>query len=150
MVLPSKLSSLTMLLCSLLLLISSSVSFSPIPAFKRSVLRSNVNLFGTKKTFSSFDEMISTYEEPLFVDFYADWCGPCQLMSKEVSSLSNTYEGKLKVAKVDTDKYPDLEEKYKIDGLPTCILFKKGKEVKRFVGLMKEEELKPHIEPFLD
>jgi thioredoxin len=93
--------------------------------------------------------MLSSYTEPVLVDFYAVWCGPCQLMSSELSSLSTKLQGTLKVAKVDTDVYPQLGERYQIDGLPTCVLFKGGKEVKRLVGVMKTDEIEGHIKEFL-
>ena len=85
--------------------------------------------------------MLETYEEPVLVDFYAVWCGPCQLMSKELQSLGSKLSTSLKVAKVDTDNYPQLGDKYNIEGLPTCVLFKGGKEVKRFVGVIKADQM---------
>ena len=93
--------------------------------------------------------MLTSYTEPVLVDFYAVWCGPCQLMSSELSALGSRLSGSLKVAKVDTDAYPQLGDKYKIEGLPTCVLFKDGKEVKRLVGVMKTDEIEESIKEFL-
>ena len=57
--------------------------------------------------------------------------------------------GQVKVAKVDTDKYPNLGDKYDVEGLPTCILFKGGKPVHRMIGLLKADQIKAEIAPFL-
>ncbi|GMI30765.1 hypothetical protein TeGR_g7625 [Tetraparma gracilis] len=132
-------------LLALLLLLPCSLSFLPAPAafLPPSAL-------SAKAKFGSFDEMLATFEEPVLVDFHALWCGPCQMMSKELSALGDSMQGILKVAKVDTDKYPALSEKYKIDGLPTCILFKDGKPVHKMVGMMTTSQLKLELAPHLD
>ncbi|GMH69180.1 hypothetical protein TrVE_jg8860 [Triparma verrucosa] len=102
-----------------------------------------------KTKFKNFEEMLEKFEEPLLVDFYATWCGPCQLMSKELVTVGSTMSGQVKVAKVDTDKYPNLGDKYDVEGLPTCILFKGGKPVHRMIGLLKADQIKAEIAPFL-
>jgi thioredoxin len=83
--------------------------------------------------FSSFDTMLSSYKEPVLVDFFATWCGPCVAMAAELKTVSSTLSGVLNVAKIDTDKYPSLSQLYKIEGLPTLILFKDGQVVHRIV-----------------
>ncbi|GMH76225.1 hypothetical protein TrLO_g4034 [Triparma laevis f. longispina] len=103
-----------------------------------------------KAKFKNFEEMLEKFEEPLLVDFYATWCGPCQLMSKELIQVGDSMVGKVKVAKVDTDKYPNLGAKYEVDGLPTCILFKGGKPVHKMIGLLPADQIKQEIAPFLN
>ncbi len=93
--------------------------------------------------------MLQSFEEPVLVDFYATWCGPCQMMSKELQKLGDEMVGQVKVAKVDTDKYPQLGSKYDIEGLPTCVLFKNGQPVHRIVGMIPSAKIKEEIEPFL-
>ena len=102
-----------------------------------------------KAKFKNFEEMLTAFEEPILVDFYATWCGPCQLMSKELSAVGSELTGKVKVAKVDTDKYPNLGEKYEIEGLPTCILFKGGKPVHKIVGMLPADQIKESIAPYI-
>jgi len=101
--------------------------------------------------FGSFDEFLEKYPEPVLVDFYATWCGPCQLMQKELKKLSDDEElaGVLKVAKIDVDKYPALGSKYDVEGLPTTILFHKGEVKHRFVGLVSSEQILYELTPFL-
>ncbi|KAJ1491092.1 thioredoxin-like protein, partial [Baffinella frigidus] len=67
----------------------------------------------------------------ILVDFYATWCGPCVLMSKELSKLSEKMGDEVGVFKVNTDKYPTISSRYEVYALPTCILFKAGKPVER-------------------
>ncbi|KAH9620322.1 hypothetical protein KSS87_001145 [Heliosperma pusillum] len=87
-----------------------------------------------KQTFSSFDELLMNSEKPVLVDFYVTWCGPCQLMVPILEKVSATLDDKVQVVKIDTEKYPALANKYKIEALPTFILFKNGEPFDRFVS----------------
>lgn len=69
-----------------------------------------------------------------FVDFWAEWCGPCRMAAPIIDELSTTYEGKVLVAKVDVDAEPKLASDHGVMSIPTCILFKDGKEIGRQVG----------------
>lgn len=75
----------------------------------------------------------------MMVDFWADWCGPCQMLGPVIESLAGRYEGKAVVGKVNTDEEQELAIGFGISGIPTVIFFKDGKEVDRLVGVMPPE-----------
>jgi thioredoxin 1 len=77
-------------------------------------------------------------EVPVLVDFYADWCGPCKWLNPHLEKVAREGEGRILVAKVDTDKAPELAQRYRIGSIPTVILFRNGGEVERSVGVEPE------------
>jgi thioredoxin 2 len=83
---------------------------------------------------SSFQRTITEGDLPVLVDFYADWCGPCKMMAPFVDQLAAAYQGRAVVAKLDTDRSQRAAMPYQIRGIPTTIVFLKGKEVARQVG----------------
>lgn len=85
--------------------------------------------------------MLAKSDLPVLVDFNATWCGPCQMMSKVISSLSKQLDGKVRFIKIDTDKYPKLASQHRIQGLPTLVLFKNGQPIDRMEGYMSEQQL---------
>ena len=87
-----------------------------------------------KFTDQNFNDEVLKAETPVLVDFYADWCGPCRLVSPIVDELANTYEGKIRVGQVDVDTNSKVAGDYGVMSIPTVILFQKGKEVARQVG----------------
>ncbi len=68
----------------------------------------------TKKQFNSFEDMLSGADVPVLVDFYADWCGPCQMMAPILDQVNSQLQGKIRVVKIDTEKYPALASQYQI------------------------------------
>ncbi len=72
----------------------------------------------------------------VMVDFWAEWCGPCQMLGPVIESLAEKYEGRAVIGKVNTDEEPDLAMSFQISGIPTVIFFKDGKEIDRLVGVM--------------
>lgn len=92
-------------------------------------------------------EMISS--TPLLVDFWAAWCGPCRMLAPVLEELSKEYTGRLRFAKLDTEKFPALAEKYEITGIPCLIVFKDGKEVDRIIGFAPKPVLKLKIDAVL-
>lgn len=76
------------------------------------------------------------------VDFYADWCGPCRMLTPIVEELSNEFHGVATIAKIDIDKHQSAPTTYSVTSIPTIIIFKDGKEVQRVVGVRDKESLK--------
>lgn len=102
-----------------------------------------------KKQYNSFSELLRESSTPVLVDFYAVWCGPCQMMSPVLDAVKKQFHDRLTVVKIDTDKYPDLASEYQILALPTLILFKDGKPAQRFEGMRSSEQLSSELEPLL-
>lgn len=75
---------------------------------------------------------------PVLVDFWAPWCGPCRLVGPILENISTKYAGKTKVLKLNVDENPTIASKYGITGIPTVIIFDKGKVVQQFVGVRQE------------
>ncbi|MDQ1352274.1 MAG: thioredoxin 2 [Acidobacteriota bacterium] len=97
---------------------------------------------------SDFDNFIRTSHKPVLVDFWAQWCGPCRLMSPVLDSFANS-QGSIVVAKVDTDRNPVTSSKFQIFSIPTLILFDEGKEVKRLTGAMSLQQLESLLKPWI-
>jgi protein disulfide-isomerase len=95
----------------------------------------------TKKQFASFDEMITESSLPVLVDFYATWCGPCQMMAKILEQVNVQMKEQLRIVKIDTDRYPHIASQHEIHALPTLVLFKGGKPVERIEGVMRADQL---------
>lgn len=95
----------------------------------------------TKQQFNSFEELISNSDVPVLVDFYATWCGPCQMMTPILEQVNAQLKPKLKVVKIDTDKYPRLASQHQIQALPTLVLFKQGQPVERIEGVVPAPQL---------
>src|SRR5690606_21034545 len=85
-----------------------------------------------------FERIVLEADAPVLVDFFADWCAPCKLVAPVVDELASGNVGKLLVAKVDTDRAPDLSGRIGIRGVPTLILFRGGQEAGRIVGFDAE------------
>lgn len=105
----------------------------------------------TKQSYASFDDMIKQSPVPVLVDFYATWCGPCQLLSKQVFPQVAASVGKENVTlvKIDTEKYPNIASKFKVEALPTIILFKNGEVADRIEGLPEAGQLTERLKYML-
>lgn len=99
-----------------------------------------------KKQFASFEEMLAASDRPVLVDFYATWCGPCQMLAPILEQVGVTLHDRLAVVKIDSDKYPDLASRYGVTALPTLVLFKNGEPVDRLEGVMPADRLIAHLE----
>ena len=103
----------------------------------------------TKKEFNSFEEMLSGSDVPVLVDFYADWCGPCQMMVPILEKVNLELKDRLRIVKIDTEKDKELASQYGIAALPTLVLFKQGKPVDKIEGVMQAAQLVQHLQPQL-
>jgi thioredoxin len=98
-----------------------------------------------KKQFSSFQDLLDNSDIPVLVDFYATWCGPCQMMSPILEQVGANLRDRLQVVKIDTDKYPALASQYQIEALPTLVLFKNGQPAERIEGVLQASQLIQHL-----
>ncbi|HEY9866979.1 MAG TPA: thioredoxin [Candidatus Obscuribacterales bacterium] len=94
-----------------------------------------------KQTFKNFQELLTHSEVPVLVDFYATWCGPCQMMTPILEEVNQEMNQQIQIVKIDSDKYPELASQYNIMALPTLILFKKGQTLGRHEGVLRSPEL---------
>ena len=92
-------------------------------------------------TDDSFASEVLNSELPVLVDFWAEWCGPCKMVSPIVEELSNEYNGKVKVTKLDVDSNPQTATNYGIRGIPTLLMFKDGAAVDQIVGAVPKTHI---------
>lgn len=96
----------------------------------------------------SFQEII-TGEQPVLVDFFAEWCGPCKMMAPVLKDFANHHAEAIRVIKVDVDKNPSVAEHFRIQGVPTLILFKAGEPIWRQSGAVPLSFLEQAVEKAL-
>jgi thioredoxin 1 len=110
------------------------------------LLKQNIFIMAAiEATQATFSELISS-SQPVLVDFWAEWCGPCQMMTPIVHELSDEFAGKAKIAKVDVDSNSELTVKYGVRNIPTILIFKDGEIVEKIVGTTTKIELKNRID----
>ena len=104
-------------------------------------------------TDTSFDTDVLNADVPVLVDFWAEWCGPCRMMSPTVDAIANDYQGRLRVGKLNVDENNGTASRYQVRGIPMLLLFKGGKVVDQRVGAMGKSEVQkmidPHVSPVL-
>jgi len=94
----------------------------------------------------AFEKTVLKSQTPVLVDFWAPWCGPCKMIAPAVEELAKAYEGKALIAKVNTDNDSLWASRFGIQGIPTLIVFKDGKEVDRIVGAQRKDKLKSMLD----
>ena len=94
-----------------------------------------------KFTTANFEEEVLKSEIPVLVDFYADWCGPCQMMAP----VAGEYEGRVKIGKLNVDENPDIAVRYKVMSIPTMIIFRNGEVFSKEVGASSKKEVEKAI-----
>lgn len=102
-----------------------------------------------KFTEQNFEEEVIKSDIPVLVDFYADWCGPCKMMMPIVEKLAETYDGKIKVGKVNSDEEGNLAGKYNIMSIPSFLIFKNGEVVDSALGAMPIDALAKKLDAVL-
>ncbi|MBO5059989.1 MAG: thioredoxin [Clostridia bacterium] len=102
----------------------------------------------TELTKQNFNEIVKS-DKPVLVDFWASWCGPCRMVSPIIDQIAEEYEGKITVGKVNVDDEAALATEFAIVSIPTIILFKDGKEVKKLVGAQSADDYADAIDAIL-
>ncbi len=97
-------------------------------------------------TDQNFEQEVLKSEKPVLVDFWAPWCGPCQMMGPIIEELSRAVEGKAKIGKLNVDEYAQTAQKFGIMSIPTLKIFKNGQVVKEFAGVQNVDTLKAALE----
>jgi len=98
---------------------------------------------------TNFVNTIETRDKPVLVDFWADWCGPCRMMSGRLQEIDRELQDKAIIAKVNVDEEGLLSESYNIQSIPTMMVFHNGQIVEEFIGLTSKEQLKKSLEKYI-
>ena len=100
-------------------------------------------------TDTNFDADVLKAGQPVLVDFWAEWCGPCRAMEPSINALATDYVGKVSVGKLNVDDNPSITMRYMVRGIPTVMLFKGGEIVDQVVGLVDKGALKQMVDKHL-
>ena len=100
-------------------------------------------------TDATFDEEVKGSTEPVLVDFWAEWCGPCKMIAPILDEIAGEHAGKLSIAKLNVDENPDVARRFDVMSIPTLIVFKDGAPQKRLVGAKGKGQLLAELGEFL-
>ena len=95
---------------------------------------------------AAFDEIVAAVEQPILVDFWAEWCGPCKVAAPEVHMLAQEMAGRAVVLKVDTEKHPELGARYRVQAIPNFVVLKNGRTVAQHPGLARRTQMRQWLE----
>ena len=100
-------------------------------------------------TEANFQAEVLSSSQPVLVDFWATWCGPCKTLAPVVEEIATEYQGRVKVAKLDVDTAPAVAQKYGVQAIPTLLFFKDGKVIDQSLGVVSKRDLQAKLEKLL-
>ncbi|HWC10162.1 MAG TPA: thioredoxin [Acidimicrobiales bacterium] len=100
-------------------------------------------------TGTTFDEEVASSGVPLVVDFWAEWCGPCRMVTPVLEAIAAEHSGKIRIAKLNVDDAPDVARRYEIMSIPTLLVFQDGIPKKRLIGAKGKAQLTSELQEFL-
>lgn len=98
-------------------------------------------------TSGEFSEYLKS--DLVFIDFFAEWCMPCMMMSPVIDDLSEEFKEKVKMGKINIEDYPEIADKYEVTSIPTFVIFKEGKPVEKISGSMTQDELTESLNKYI-
>jgi len=98
---------------------------------------------------STFDETVAGSAEPVVVDFWAEWCGPCKMIAPILEEIATEHAGKIRVVKLNVDDNPDVARRFDVMSIPTLIVFKDGRPQKRLIGAKGKGQLLQELTEFM-
>jgi thioredoxin 1 len=97
-------------------------------------------------TEAGFDETLKAHAEPLVVDFWAEWCGPCKALAPVLDELAREYAGRVTICKVNVDEHPGLAARYQVRSIPTLLVFRGGQVVDQVIGAVPKAQIKKRLD----